>query len=396
MRDELLGLPVKEKDWVVVGATPEQMLELGFTPVGKDFPVFLHPTSKEEYALARTERKSGRGYKGFTVYASPDVSLEQDLLRRDLTVNAIAKDSNGKLIDPYHGCEDIKNKTLRHVAQAFSEDPVRILRTARFAARFYPLGFKVQNQTLTLMRKMVDNGEVDELVAERVWQELKNALSTQAPSVFFITLRTCGALTRIFPELDALFGVPQPKEHHPEIDTGVHTMMVIDRARELTEDIDTLYAALTHDLGKGLTPKSKWPKHHGHEHAGVALVCAMSERIRAPKETSKLAQIMSEQHLNMHRIEELRPQSILKMLKKLDAFRRPARVQKFALACQADSQGRAGIYADRAYPQAEQLQRFYDAASAVDAGVIAQAQTNPKNIASAIDQARSNAIAELS
>jgi tRNA nucleotidyltransferase (CCA-adding enzyme) len=329
------------------------------------------------------------------VYASPDVTLEQDLLRRDLTINAIAKDSNGKLIDPYNGCVDIKNNTLQHVSEAFSEDPVRILRTARFAARFYPQGFKVQNNTLSLMYKMVDNGEVDTLVAERVWQELKNALSTLAPSVFFITLRTCGALKRIFPEIDALFGVPQPKEHHPEIDTGVHVMMVIDRARELTDNIDTLYAALTHDLGKGLTPKSKWPKHPGHENAGVPLVRAMSERIRAPKETTKLAEIMSDQHLNMHRLDELRPQTILKMLKKLDAFRKPERVQKFALACQADSQGRSGGYADRAYPQPEQLQRFFDAASAVDGGAIASAQANPKNIARAIDQARSKAIAAL-
>ncbi len=392
VRDQLLGLPVKEKDWVVIGATPEQMLDLGFTPVGKDFPVFLHPHSKQEYALARTERKSGKGYKGFTVYASPDVTLEQDLLRRDLTINAMAQDANGKLIDPFNGYTDLRNKTLRHVSDAFSEDPVRILRAARFAARFHEYGFKLQHQTLILMQTMVDNGEVDTLVAERVWQELKNALSTSTPSVFFITLRTCGALKRIFPELDALFGVPQTQQYHPEIDTGVHVMMVIDRARELTDDLEVLYCALTHDLGKGITPKHKWPSHHGHEAAGVPLVRELSKRLRVPKETAKLAEIVSDQHLNMHRLAELRPQTILKMLKKLDAFRKPERVRKFALACQADSQGRGGEYAKRAFPQADQIQQYFAAANAVDTGAIAATQTNPKKIAAAIERARTAAI----
>ena len=392
VRDELLGLTVKERDWVVVGATPEQMLELGFTPVGKDFPVFLHPNTKEEYALARTERKSGRGYKGFTVFASPDVTLEEDLQRRDLTINAIAKDKNGQLTDPYNGRGDIKTRTLRHVSDAFSEDPVRILRTARFAARFHTLGFKIQNNTLAMMREMVDNGEVDTLVAERVWQELRNALLTDSPSVFFISLRTCGALACNFPELDDLFGVPQTKTYHPEIDTGVHVMMVIDRARELTDDIDTLYAALTHDLGKGITPKSEWPSHRGHESAGVPVVRAMSERIRVPKETTRLAEIMCDQHLNMHRLDELHPGTILKLFKKLDAFRKPERVKKFATACQADSQGRAGEFSTRAFPQKKQIQAYFRAANAIDAGKIALAQTEPKNIPAAIDEARSRAI----
>jgi tRNA nucleotidyltransferase (CCA-adding enzyme) len=395
VRDELLGLPVIDRDWVVVGATPDKMLELGFTPIGRDFPVFLHPDSKEEYALARTERKSGRGYKGFTIYASEDVTLEQDLQRRDLTINAIARDRNGKLIDPYNGQADIKSATLRHVSDAFSEDPVRILRTARFAARFNPLGFSVAQPTLKLMQKMVKNGEVDTLVAERVWQELQAALKTEKPSVFFTTLRECGALKRIFPELDALFGIPQTRHYHPEIDTGDHVMMVVDRARQLSDDIDVHYAALTHDLGKALTPKFRLPSHPGHEAAGVPLVTQMSLRYRVPAETTRLAEIMSDQHLNMHRLAELRPQPILKMLKKLDAFRKPARVQKFALACQADAQGRGGDFPELPYPQKQQIQEYFDAANAVDAGKIAKAQSNPKNIPTAIDRARVDAIAAI-
>ncbi len=392
VRDKLLGLSDIDRDWVVVGATPDKMLELGFTPIGRDFPVFLHPFSKEEYALARTERKSGRGYKGFTIYASEDVTLEQDLQRRDLTINAIARDRNGKLIDPYNGQADIKSRTLRHVSEAFSEDPVRILRTARFAARFNLLNFKIAKPTLKLMQKMVDNGEVDTLVAERVWQELQAALKTGKPSVFFTTLRECGALRRIFPELDALFGIPQTPYYHPEIDTGEHVMMVIDRARQLSDDIDVHYAALTHDLGKALTPKFRLPSHPGHEAAGVPLVTQMSSRYRVPAETTRLAEIMSDQHLNMHRLAELRPQTVLKMLKKLDAFRKPARVHKFALACQADSQGRGGDFPDKPYPQVQQIQDYFDAANAVDGGAIAKAQSNPKQIAAAIDRARVSAI----
>jgi len=395
VRDELLGLSDVDRDWVVVGATPEKMLELGFTPIGRDFPVFLHPHSKDEYALARTERKSGKGYKGFTIYASEDVTLEQDLRRRDLTINAIARDCNGNLIDPYNGQADIKSRTLRHVSDAFSEDPVRILRTARFAARFNSQGFTVAKPTLKLMQKMVDNGEVDTLVAERVWQELQAALKTQKPSVFFTTLRECGALRRIFPELDALFGIPQTPHFHPEIDTGKHVMMVVDRARQLSNDIDVQYAALTHDLGKALTPSFRLPSHPGHEAAGVPLVTQMSLRYRVPTETTRLAEIMSDQHLNMHRLAELRPQTILKMLKKLDAFRKPARVQKFALACQADSQGRGGDFPGKPYPQIQQIQDYFDAANAVDGGAIAKAQSNPKHIAAAIDRARVAAIAAV-
>ncbi len=395
VRDELLDLPVIDRDWVVVGATPDKMLELGFTPIGRDFPVFLHPYSKEEYALARTERKSGKGYKGFTIYASEDVTLEQDLQRRDLTINAIARNRSGTLVDPYNGQADIKSRTLRHVSDAFGEDPVRILRTARFAARFESRGFTVAGTTLKLMRKMVKNGEVDTLVAERIWQELQAALSTDRPSVFFTTLRDCGALKCIFPEIDALFGIPQTLHYHPEIDTGAHVMMVLDRARKLSDDIDVHYAALTHDLGKALTPKFRWPSHPGHEAAGVPLVTQMSQRYRVPTETTRLAEIMSDQHLNMHRLAELRPQTILKMLKKLDAFRKPGRVEKFALACQADSQGRGGDFQNMPYPQTTQIQAYFEAANAVDAGRIAKAQSNPGDIPAAIDRARIRAIAEL-
>lgn len=395
VRDRLLDRSETDRDWVVVGSTPEQMLELGFTPIGKDFPVFLHPHSKEEYALARTERKSGKGYKGFTIYASPDVTLEQDLQRRDLTINAMAIDREGRLIDPFDGQADMAQGLLRHVSDAFAEDPVRILRTARFAARYHRRGFSVAPGTLARMRAMVDNGEVDTLVAERVWQELQDALKSPSPSVFFTTLRECGALERVFPELDALFGIPQTAHYHPEIDTGVHTMMVIDRAGELSDDIDVLYAAMTHDLGKALTPKTRLPSHRGHEAAGVPLVSALSSRLRVPTETTRLAEIMSDQHLNMHRLEELRPQTILKMLKKLDAFRKPARVGKFALACQADSQGRGGDFPNMAYPQRERLQAYFDAANSIDAGAIARTQNNPTAIAAAIDQARTQAIASL-
>lgn len=393
VRDELLGLPVTDRDWVVIGSTPEKMQERGFTPIGNDFPVFLHPHSNEEYALARTERKSGRGYKGFTVYADEKVTLEQDLLRRDLTINAIAKDHNGNLIDPYNGIADLKARHLRHVSAAFSEDPLRILRTARFAARFHPQGFEVHPGTLKLMQEMTRRGELDTLVAERIWKELSTALLAATPSIFFTTLRACGALKSILPELNTLFGIPQTLHYHPEIDTGLHVMMVIDCARALTNDMDVLYAALTHDLGKGLTPKKKLPSHPGHEAAGVPLVKAMSARLRVPNETGRFAEIMCDQHLNMHRLNELRPQTILKMLKKLDAFRKPQRVGKFALACQADSQGRGGDYPAKPYPQTQEIQDYFNAAGAVDAGGIAKTQSDAKQIPVVIDRARVKAIA---
>lgn len=364
VRDKLLDLPVQERDWVVVGATPDDMLALGYRPVGKDFPVFLHPETHEEYALARTERKTGRGYHGFEFHSAPQVTLQDDLKRRDLTINALAEDAQGKLIDPYGGQRDLAARVLRHVSPAFAEDPVRVLRVARFAARFAPLGFKLAAETLALMRKMAENGEVDALVAERVWQETVKALAADKPSVFFQTLRECGALAKVFPELDRLFGVPQPKEHHPEIDTGVHVMLVLDQAARLSPDPAVRFAALVHDLGKGTTPADKLPHHYGHEERGVELVDALCERLRVPREFRELALLAARFHGKVHRAAELRPETALRLLQDCDAFRRPQRFEQLLLACEADARGRTGLEA-RPYPQAERLQRARAAAAAV-------------------------------
>ncbi|NNF51376.1 MAG: multifunctional CCA addition/repair protein, partial [Gammaproteobacteria bacterium] len=327
VRDELLGLEVRERDWVVVGSTPEAMTAQGFRPVGKDFPVFLHPDTNEEYALARTERKSGRGYKGFTVHADPEVTLEEDLERRDLTINAIAKDSEGRLIDPFSGLADIEMRRLRHVSPAFIEDPLRILRVARFAARFRYLGFSVADETMLLMRTMVDAGELTDLVAERVWRETESALTTRNPEVYFSVLYECGALKTVFPELARLFGVPQPERWHPEIDTGIHTLMVLAQAANLSEDTAVRFAALTHDLGKGITPPEKWPSHRGHEELSVALVLALCARLKVPNEYRDLAVHVARFHGHCHRAAELRPRTILKVFEGVDAFRRPERFE---------------------------------------------------------------------
>jgi tRNA nucleotidyltransferase (CCA-adding enzyme) len=343
VRDDLLKYPVHEKDWVVVGATPQQMIDLGFTQVGKDFPVFLHPQTKEEYALARTERKTSPGYTGFTVKAAPDVTLEQDLYRRDLTINAMARDNNHNIIDPFNGQSDIQNKILRHVSPAFSEDPVRILRVARFAARYHHLGFKIADTTLELMKSMVLQGEVNALVAERVWQELHKALGERHPEIFIQTLRDCGALKIILPEIDCLFGVPQPEKYHPEIDTGVHTLMVLHQACLLTNDKTTRFAALCHDLGKGITPKEMWPAHHGHEEGGVPLVEQLCTRLRIPNEFRDLAVMTARFHLHYHRAWELRADTILKLIEQTDALRKPQRFENFLLACMADTRGRPGF-----------------------------------------------------
>ena len=334
VRDELLGLPVQDRDYVVVGATPDEMVKQGYLPVGKDFPVFLHPQTHEEYALARTERKSGHGYKGFKVFASPDVTLEEDLLRRDLTINAMARDELGNLIDPYSGQVDLDAKTLRHVSPAFAEDPVRILRVARFAARFPD--FHVAPETMRLMQGMVNDGEVDHLVPERVWQELSRGLMTGRPSRMFEVLRECGALARLIPELDRLFGVPQPPEHHPEIDTGIHVMLVVDWAASQGYSLPVRFAALTHDLGKGLTPPEHWPKHHGHEARSVELVKAISARLRVPADCRDLALLVARYHGDIHRALELRPETVLKILESTDAFRRPARFSEVLQACESD------------------------------------------------------------
>jgi tRNA nucleotidyltransferase (CCA-adding enzyme) len=388
VRDRLLGLPVKDQDFVVVGSTPEEMERLGFRPVGRDFPVFLHPQTHEEYALARTERKSGRGYRGFEILAAPDVTLEQDLARRDLTINAIAADADGTLIDPFGGADDLRAGVLRHVGEAFVEDPVRVLRVARFAARF---GFRVADETHRLMQDMVRNGEVDHLVAERVWQELAKGLMEAVPSRMLQVLRDCGALARILPEVDALFGVPQVREHHPEVDTGVHTLLVIDYAASRGWPLPVRFAALTHDLGKGVTPGELLPKHHGHEHASVALVMALCERLRVPGECRDLAILTARYHGDIHRAQQLRAQTVLRLLSSADVFRKPERFEQLLSACEADYRGRTGLEA-RPYPQADLLRAAAAAARAVDAGSIAGAQAEPERIAEAIEKARLAAV----
>ena len=375
VRDELLGLPVKDRDYVVVGATPESLVRLGYRPVGKDFPVFLHPETHEEYALARTERKTSRGYKGFEVLTSPHVTLEEDLARRDLTINAIAKDEAGQIIDPFNGVSDLKAGILRHVSLAFSEDPVRILRVARFAARF---NFQVIPETLSLMKDMVQNGEVNALVAERVWQELAKGLMAEVPSKMFLTLRDCDALACILPEVDALFGVPQPEHAHPEIDTGIHVMLVIDYAAKKNYPLTVRFAALTHDLGKAATPRELWPKHIGHETRSIGLTEKLCNRIRVPKNCRDLALLVARYHGDVHRAGELRPATMADMLQTTDAYRKPQRFEEFLQACACDFYGRPG-YAEKPYPQLPRLQQALVAAKLVDAGAIAIAirETDP-------------------
>ena len=387
VRDELLGLPVKDRDWVVVGATPQDMLAAGYKPVGKDFPVFLHPQTHEEYALARTERKTAPGYTGFAFHAAPDVSLEDDLKRRDLTINAMAQTESGELIDPYHGREDLDRRVLRHVSLAFMEDPVRILRVARFAARLAAFNFQVAEDTLQLMRDMIANGEVDALVPERVWQETVRALGEATPTRFFDVLRDCGALARLFPDLDRLYGVPQPEEHHPEIDTGVHTMLVLQQAARLSNDPKIRFAALVHDLGKGITPKAEWPKHKEHEERGVPLVEALCERLRVPNDYRDLAILVTRYHLHYHRAAEMTDEEFLDTLMGLDAFRRPQRFEEFLLACEADSRGRPG-YEDQEFEQPTIFRKAYTAAAAIDAGALAKQGLQGEAIAAELARLR--------
>ena len=356
VRDELLGRPVRERDWVVVGSTPQAMLDAGYRQVGRDFPVFLHPDTNEEYALARTERKTGRGYHGFELRYSPDVTLEDDLRRRDLTVNAIARAPDGRLIDPCGGQRDLEARVLRHVSEAFDEDPVRILRVARFLARFQPLGFNVATETLARMRAMVASGEVDALVAERAWQETDKALAEPAPEAWLRLLHDCGALARIYPELDALYGVPQPEKWHPEIDTGLHMELVLQAAADLTPEPRIRFAALMHDLGKGRTPRSQWPTHRGHEERGVALLHGLASRLRVPGDYRELAELAARWHGLANRAMELRPRTLLELLESCDAMRRPDRFRELLLAFEADYRGRGG-WRLRPYPQAERLGR---------------------------------------
>ncbi len=394
VRDELLGLPVRERDWCVVGATPDDMLDQGYRQVGKDFPVFLHPQSGEEYALARTERKTAPGYHGFAFDTSRDVSIEDDLQRRDLTVNAMARDTDGSLIDPFNGVADVEARLLRHVSDAFREDPVRILRAARFAARFAPLGFRVADETLALMRDMVLDGEADALVPDRVWKETERALLEARPRVFFETLRSCGALAVVFPEIDALFGVPQPERWHPEIDTGVHTLMVMDQAAKLSDTLDVRFAALVHDLGKAGTPADKLPSHPGHEARSVAIIRQLAKRLPVPSSARDLALVVAEFHTHVHRAFELRPSTILKVLERSDAFRRPARFRQFLLTCEADARGRTGLE-DRDYLQAEYFESAFRAASEISIKDVIGDETDGRKIAGLLKDARRRAVADV-
>jgi len=396
VRDMLLNLPVKDKDWVVVGATPQKLLEQGFKPVGQDFPVFLHPKTKEEYALARTERKSGHGYTGFSFYAKKDVTLEQDLSRRDLTINAIAQSDNGDIIDPHNGQQDLKNKLLRHVSPAFKEDPVRVLRIARFSARYHHLGFSIAPSTLLLMKEMVTHGELNHLVAERVWQEMHSALGEKNPDIFFKVLRQCGALRVLLPEINALFGVPQPKAHHPEIDTGVHTLLTLHAASKISQSKAVRFAALLHDLGKALTPKETWPAHHGHEQLGIAAVNTLCERLKAPNDFTQLARIVCEYHTHCHRAFELTSKTVLKLFKNTDAFRRPQRFHNFLLCTIACARGRTGLE-NTPYPQADLLATYLCAAQTIQAKNILKNQPELKGpkIGEAIYRAQLNAIEKI-
>ncbi len=394
VRDKLLGLPIQEKDWVVVGATPAALLAQGYKQVGKDFPVFLHPETHEEYALARTERKTGKGYYGFECYAAPEVTLEEDLSRRDITINAIAESVTGEIIDPFQGQQDLNNRVLRHVSSAFTEDPVRILRVARFAAKLAPFGFKVAEETLELMHSMVESGEVDMLVPERVWQELARALGEADPAQFILVLRACGALKALWPDLDRLWGIPQTEKYHPEIDTGIHVMMALQLATRLTEDRITRFAVLCHDLGKGVTPKSELPSHKGHEESGVPLIEAFCKRYRVPKDYRDLAILVSRFHLHCHRAFELRPATLLKTLERLDVFRQPERFEKFLIACTADAKGRKDRE-EMDYPQPEHLKQAYLIAKGVDIKPWIDAGLDGAALGARLHQERVRAIEKL-
>ncbi len=394
IRDELLGLAAGDRDFVVVGGSAQAMLDAGFRQVGRDFPVFLHPDTGEEHALARTERKSGSGYTGFVVHASPEVTLEEDLARRDFTINAIARDeATGAILDPFGGVRDIEQRVLRHVGPAFVEDPLRVLRAARFMARFVPLGFRIAPETLELMREMVEGGELAALTPERVWQELARALRSESPAAFLRTLRECGALAALLPEVDALYGVPQRAEYHPEVDTGVHIELVCDMAARLAPGDDVIgFAALVHDLGKALTPEAELPRHLMHEQRGIGPLRALCDRLKVPNEHRQLAEAACREHLNVHRLFELKDATVLKLLERCDAFRKPSRVAQLATVCEADKRGRAGL-ADEAYPQGPELQRLFAAACAVRAADIAQGLHGPA-VGEALRKARVRAITQ--
>lgn len=392
VRDRLLQRPVHERDWVVVGGTPEALEAQGFRRVGADFPVFLHPETGEEYALARTERKTAPGYHGFSVYAGSDVSLEDDLQRRDLTINAMAEDDDGHIIDPWGGQQDLRDRLLRHVADAFREDPLRVLRVARFAARFHSLGFRIAPDTLQMMREISAADELAALAPERIWKETARALGEERPDIFFRVLRDCDALQCIFPELEQLFGVPQPPEWHPEIDTGVHVLLALNIAAQLTDSVPVRFAALMHDLGKGLTPPSDWPHHIGHEESGIALIKALCRRLAVPNNCRDLAILAARYHTHVHRAATLRPATLLKVLEGSDAFRRPARLGDLLLACEADARGRSG-YENSGYPQAEVLRIAQTAAQGVDSAELTARGLSGPAFGAALRQERIRAIA---
>ncbi|MFT4748240.1 MAG: tRNA nucleotidyltransferase (CCA-adding enzyme) [Congregibacter sp.] len=391
VRDKLLGRPIKDQDWVVVGSTPKQMLAQGYQAVGADFPVFLHPNTKEEYALARIERKIAKGYTGFSCDASSDVSLEEDLLRRDLTINAMAMDDHGAIIDPYNGQQDLKDKLLRHVSSAFVEDPLRVLRVARFAARYYILGFRIAPETLALMQTIVANDELTTLSAERVWQETARSLMETHPEVYFENLRACGALAMWFPELDILWGIPNPPKWHPEIDTGIHTMMVLQQAVKLSDKLNVRFAALVHDLGKGLTPSENWPSHQGHEKLGLDAINTLCDRLKAPNDCRELGLMVSEYHTYVHHAFELKASTVLGMLNRCDVWRKPQRFADFLLTCKADARGRT-TFEDSEYKNAEYIWQAYEAAAKVDIKAIVAKGYQGKAIKEQTEQQRISVI----
>ncbi|WED21473.1 multifunctional CCA addition/repair protein [Vibrio sp. JC009] len=391
VRDQLLGIKSHDKDWMVVGSTPEQMLELGYQAVGKDFPVFLHPKTKQEYALARTERKTAAGYTGFECHFSQDVTLEEDLIRRDLTINAMAMDENGKLYDPYRGKQDLDERILRHVSDAFVEDPLRVLRVARFAAKLAHLGFSIAPETISLMKQIVDSGELEHLTAERVWQEWHKSLLTENPQTFLSVLKECGALKVVLPEIEQLFGVPQTKKWHPEIDTGIHTLMVARQAAKLSDSPLIRFAAQTHDLGKGVTPKEEWPSHKMHESRGLPLIKALCERVRAPNDYKELALAVCAQHSNVHRAEELRPATFLKIFNKLDVWRKPEKLEQVLLCCLADHRGRKGLES-QPYPQKELFEKAFEAALSVDVQDVISDGFKGKGIRDEMERRRLSAV----
>lgn len=394
VRDQLLQYPVKDKDYLVTGATIEQMLDLGYQQVGKSFPVFLHPDTNQEYALARTELKQGEGYTGFICDFSPGITLEQDLIRRDLTINAMAQEQNGQVIDPYGGQQDLADKLLRHVSPAFVEDPLRVLRVARFAARYHHLGFRVATETQELMQQIALSGELTTLVPERVWQETQSALAEKSPHIYFQVLKQCGALQQVFPEIDKLWGVPNPEKWHPEIDSGVHTLMVLEQASLLSDSLPMRFAALTHDLGKALTPKEKWPSHHGHEKKGLAPIKALCNRIKAPNEYRELALLVSEYHTHCHKAFELKPSTITRLFNSLDVWRKADRFQLFLLACTADMRGRTG-FEHHQYPQADYLAECYQQANLVAVQDIVKQGFKGAEIREQLDKLRSKAIEQV-